>query len=91
MLPFLCPHFRFRGLRFRSSLKTFKFTIAAGVLHGLISGVSITFGAALRTYLDNDDRGVRFCIVPYWSVELASEQNSKQLILRLVPLPKTKQ
>ncbi|CAK9037166.1 unnamed protein product [Durusdinium trenchii] len=47
-------------------------------------------GMLAQKFLDNDDRGVTFCIVPYWSVELSSEQNNKQLILRLIHLPKAK-
>lgn len=41
-----------------------------------------------QRYLDNDDRSVRFCVLPYWSRELASEKNSKQLVFRLIPLSK---
>eukprot|EP00438_Fugacium_kawagutii_P031450 Skav200326 [mRNA] locus=scaffold1760:181901:182614:- [translate_table: standard] len=43
-----------------------------------------------QRYLDNDDRSVRFCVLPYWSRELASEKNSKQLVFRLIPLSKKK-
>lgn len=45
-------------------------------------------GMLAQRYLDNDERGIRFCIVPYWSREMASEQNSKQLVFRLIHLPK---
>ena len=39
-----------------------------------------------QKYLDSDGRGVRFCVVPYFSRELAQEPSSKQLVLRLVRL-----
>ena len=45
-------------------------------------------GMLAQRYLDNDGRGVRFCMLPYWSRELASEQNTKQLVFRLIHLPK---
>ncbi len=45
-------------------------------------------GMLAQRYLDNDERGIRFCIVPYWSREMASEKNSKQLVFRLIHLPK---
>ena len=39
-----------------------------------------------QKYLDSDGRGLRFCVVPYFSRDLAQESSSKQLVLRLVRL-----
>lgn len=49
---------------------------------------ALVAGMLAQRYLDNDGRGVRFCILPYWSRELASEKNSKQLVFRLIHIPK---
>ena len=65
MLPFLCRHFRFRGLRFWSSLKAFKFTIAVGVVHGLMFYVVflvLTYSDALNPHLLRVVLGLR----PLW-------------------------
>ncbi|CAJ1353021.1 unnamed protein product [Effrenium voratum] len=48
---------------------------------------ALVTGHLAQKYLDNDRRGVRFCLIPYFSRHIATEDGKKQLVLRLQHLP----